>query len=341
VGRAAGRRAHEPGRGDNPAIRREDEAGIVGSVYYRQRNAIGRENRLDVYAGIDGIYASITEGDPQKDANYTRLEVEARQWASYYREGYYDGDDFTPTAVFDHTFWKARLSYSTQLSETIRGEAGPFFGQHSFDRSSRTPAAYQLPDDHNVYGVHVRVEDSTLQYDKRTLLPQAGYLASAWFEREWNDSSADIGFAGNRQSMPEAVWRGGGHLEYYVPYTNTGAFVLEADGAWFADNDYVQIHSTDKPVGEIWVDVRLDYRQLLGDYLTIKPGIRGQWIRLHDQLFQSSDDEFFYGAQLEVRLDLGESFSIPAGIQLLAEREPGVVFDEWGLSRGAPDLLGD
>jgi hypothetical protein len=89
------------------------------------------------------------------------------------------------------------------------------------------------------------------------------------------------------------------------------------------------------------VDVRLDYRQLLGDYLTIKPGIRGQWIRLHDQLFQSSDDEFFYGAQLEVRLDLGESFSIPLEYSYLQKREPGVVFDEWGLSRGAPDLLGD
>ena len=40
-----------------------------------------------------------------------------------------------------------------------------------------------------------------------------------------------------RQELPKSLWRVGGHLELYVPYTNTGAFVFQADGGWCAEDD--------------------------------------------------------------------------------------------------------
>ncbi|PIE25617.1 MAG: hypothetical protein CSA62_00775 [Planctomycetota bacterium] len=308
---------------ENKARFTTEETLPFGSVYYRQRSAFGQESRLDGYVGVDGIYGSITEGDPAKDARYSRIEFEAKQWASYHREGFYDGDDFVPTAIYERNYWKGRLSFAMQFTESIKGEAGPFFGQNRFDRNKQTPSGYKLPDGHNAYGFHFRAEDNTLQYDPRTLLPMAGYIATIWGEREWNDSSGDLGFGGRLRELPKSLWRAGAHLELYVPYTHTGAFIFQADGGWCAEDDYLYMHDAGKPIGEIWVDLRLDYRQLFGSFLSVTPGIRGQWVRLHDEFFGKSKNKFFFGFQLEARVDFSESWGISAEYSYLqnASRE--------------------
>lgn len=288
----------------------EDEIGPEGHVYIRQQKAFGRDARFDGYVGTDGAYVGLTEGDPQKTPGYSRLELFGRQWGHFIREGFYTSDDFVVVGSYRATDWRARLSFATRVSDTLRGEISGFYGRNSFDEYSKTDTAFTIPDDYSAYGVTLTVEDNTVQFDRQSLLPYRGYVLTAWITREWNDSDRLFGIVGRESSLPSAVLRGGAHLDWYLPYTNSMTFIATVDGAIAPEDDRIWIYDASKPVGEIWVDGRLDLRLLLGGPFTFTPGVRAQWVRIDDQFATTTDDKFFFGAQTALRADFSENFAL-------------------------------
>jgi hypothetical protein len=307
----------------------ESQVSWDGHVMFHEGKFLERDGRLDVYAGKDGAYAGVTEGDPNASRGYSRLEVFGRQWGQFIREGFYQGDDFIPVGVYEHRDWQARLSFATQLSQSLRGEAFTFYGQHKFDPNSQTNPAYTLPDDYSVYGFGAIVEDNTLQISKRTNLPEQGYLLSVWITQEWNDSERLFGITGNESELPKSVLRGGAHLEWWLPHSANGTFAIVVDGAFSPEEDRLFIYDAAKPVGQIWVDGRLDYRFLLSDLISVRPGVRAQWVRIADEFATGTDDEFFFGAQAELRLDFSANFALTAWYSYLTNQsQPPVNLDE-------------
>lgn len=289
----------------------EDEFGPQGHVYLRKEGAFGREGRLDAYVGTDGIYAGLTEGNPTTAKGYSRLEIFARQWGHFVREGFYASDDFVPVGLYESRDWRARLSFATQMSPTLKAEIAGFYGQHDFERNSQTDPNFTIPDDYSSYGVTLIFEDNRVQIDRNTLLPYQGYLVTAWITREWNDSERRFGITGRESRLPSAVLRGGAHLEWYLPYTNMLTFIVSGDAGIGPDDDRVWIYTaTNKPVGEIFVDGRLDLRFVLSDLFTVTPGVRAQWIQIADQFASSEETELFFGAQVGLRADFSESLAL-------------------------------
>ena len=310
--------------GEDEARQVESVTGFQGHAYLRQTQFMGRQARFDAYVGRDGFYAGLTEGDPRTSPGYSRIEFFGRQWGQFGREGFYDGDDFIPVGLYEATDWTARLSFATRFAETLRGEVGGFYGQRKFERYSRTASQWRNPDDYSVYGVHIILEENRLQLDTVNGLPTKGYLLSALIEREWNDSNELFGITGRESSLPSALIRGYGHLEYYFPYTNSGTWVVQVDASISPEDDRVHIYDSSKPIGRIWVDGRVDYRLQIGDTLSVIPGARVQWIRLADEFRTGDTDEIFFGAQVELRADFSQDFAIALNYSFLSNesREP-------------------
>ncbi len=282
----------------------ETRASVDGHVYYRQQQAFGRQNRFEVYVGRDGAYVSLTEGDPKVDKGYTRLELFGRQWGNYIREGFYQGNDFVPVGLYESRDWRVRLSLASKFSGSIRAEGMAYYGKNAFKPYSRTNPAFTLPKDYSVYGIETIVEDNTLQLDRQTGLPYQGYILAAWFQIERTTSDDEFGLTGRLSSLPDQVIRGGGHLEWYFPYTNTGTFILTADVGLSPDGDRVVMYEPTKPLGQWWGDGMFEFRFLLGDIFTITPGVRVQYSRIFDQFAAAAEDKIFFGGQLRVRANL-------------------------------------
>lgn len=316
--------------GSDDARGAEDALAADGHVYWRKTQAFGRQGRMDTYIGRDGAYWGLTEGDPAGQGGYSRIEVFGRQWGQFVREGFYRSDDFVPVGQYKMRDWRARLSFATRFAQSLRGEIGGFYGRNKFSRYKRTATAYRLPDNYAVYGASALVEDNKLQIDPSSSLPSQGFLLAAWVEREWNTSDNIFGIAGRESALPSAVVRGGGHLEWYFPYTNTGTWIFEADAGVSPKDDRVQIYDASKPVGQIWVDARIQYRLLLGSTLSIIPGLRAQWVRITDEFNTKRTDELFFGAQVEVRADFSENLAVAFEYSFLSNesREPVFFHDD-------------
>ncbi len=312
------------GSGTDQTRLREDLYGLDGHVYYRQAQAFGRRGRLDAYVGRDGAYAGLTEGDPKTDKGYSRIELYGRFWGAFEREGFYDGNDFVTTGSYRRRDWRARLSFATTVARGLRGEVGAFYGRNDFDAYSRTPANFKVPGSYKVYGFSLVAEDNKIEIDPQTLLPFRGSLLTLWAEREWNDSSDTFGPLGNRTSLPSTVIRGGGHLEWYFPYSNTGTWILTADGGLTASDDRIRIYDAGKPIGRLYADLRIDYRILLSDLITLRPGGRLQWIRIDDEFGTTTQSKIFWGVQAELRFDFSESLALRIDYSFLTNesREP-------------------
>jgi len=302
----------------------EDTFGFGGHVFYHQERAFGRQGALDAYAGRDGAYVGLTEGDPSQQRGYSRLELFGRQWGQFIREGFYRSGDFVPVGLYRNTDWRARLSFATQFAQSVRGEIGAFYGQNRFKTYSRTDPAFTIPDDYNVYGFHVILEDNKLQVDPVTYLTTQGYVLSVLVEREWNSSNRLFGIAGRQSALPSAVVRANAHLEWYFPYTNQSTWIITVDGSISPEDDRIRIYDASKPVGETYLDGRIDYRILLGDKLSVTPGVRAQWVRIRDEFGTTKTSEFFLGGQVEARFDMSESLAITLEYSYLSNesREP-------------------
>jgi len=302
----------------------DDVYGLDGHVYYRKAQPFGRQGRMDLYVGRDGGYAGITQGDPSAGKGYSRVEVYGRQWGGFEREGFYQNDKFQTVGGYRIRDWRARLSFATNVAQGVRGEIGAFYGRNEFARHGRTAQAFKLPSDYKVYGLSLIAEDNKLEIDRRSLLPFRGSLLTVWIEREWNDSNDSFGITGRESSLPSSVIRGGGHLEWYFPYSNSGTWVLNVDAGMTAEDDRIHIYDASKPIGEWYVDSRLDYRILLSDLITLRPGTRVQWVRIADEFGTTTESKIFWGGQVELRFDFSESLAITAEYSYLTNesREP-------------------
>ena len=102
-------------------------------------------------------------------------------------------------------------------------------------------------------------------------------LISLGCSKNLADSERLFGITGNETELPKAVLRGGAHLEWWLPHSANGTFAVVLDGAMSPDDDRLFIYDAAKPVGQIWVDGRLDYRFLLSDLISVRPGVRAQF----------------------------------------------------------------
>lgn len=311
----------------------EKDYNLQGQAYYRSSKPFGREGRLEVYAGRDGAYASLVDGNPDApNKGYSRIEIHGRPWGAFQREGFYDGDNFQAVGFYRMKDWRVKASFATNFAKGLKGEAGAFYGHNSFSRSSQTAPGFTIPPGFKVYGFNAHIEDNGIQIDQQSHLPQKGALFSIWIEREWNDNNDAFGTLGNETSLPAAVMRGGGHMEYYAPYTTNGTWVLSADAAMAAEDDRIFINDAGKPIGKMWVDGRIDYRLLLGDHLTLTPGFRAQWVKVAGQFGTGTDTKFFFGGQVELRYDFAESFALTAEYSYLSnESRSPISFTKDGL----------
>ena len=302
----------------------EDSDGFDGHVFVRKNNVLSNSDRVDAYIGRDGFYASLINGDPVRQPGYTRFEFHGRQWGHFIREGFYQSDKFIPTGFYNAKDWRARILFATTIQEGFKGEFGPFIGNNEFSRNEQTDNNFVIPDDYTTYGVSLRLEENKLSTDPASYLPQKGFLLSLWMDREWNDSNVQFGSLGRRSSLPSVITRGGAHLEYYIPQTQTGTIIINADAAMSPDDDRIQIYDSSKPIGETFVDIRVDYRILLSDSWSFIPGIRGQWVSVADEFNTSTDSEIFWGVQAALRYDPSSSFAIVAEYSFLTNesREP-------------------
>lgn len=326
----AGAQAGFPAGGKSTARSAEDAMAFDGHVYWRKSQAFGRQGRFELYAGRDGAYVGLTEGDPRQSSGYSRIELFGRQWGQFVREGFYQSDDFVPVGQYKMKDWKARMSFATRFAETLRGEIGGFYGKNSFTRYKRTASSYRIPSNYSAYGVSALIEDNKIQLDPSSSLPSEGALLSVWVEREWNNSNDLFGITGRESALPSAVVRGGGHLEWYFPYTNSGTWVLEADAGVAPKDDRIWIYDASKPIGQIFVDARIGYRLMLTDTLSIIPGVRAQWIRLADEFNTKKETELFFGGQVEFRADFSESLALSLEYSYLSNesREPVLFHDD-------------
>lgn len=308
-----------------PANGAEDEIGWDGHVYYHQDQFGGRPAVLDVYAGRDGAYASVLEGDLFGQETQSRLEVSTRYFP-FYREGFYNGDNFIPTGRYEGTDYTVALSLASQVAEGVRVEAGAFYRRMSFDTNSDTaPGQYTIPDDHNAYGGRLFLEQSTLVLDRVTGRPEQGFILTIGVEREQNDSSATFGRLNQfERRLPSGLWRGFGHLEWYFRQNAGLIWLVEVDGSVSDKEDSIYNYDAQKPLGHTWIDGKLGLRVELGDSFWVTPNVRGQWIRILNQTASSTDEEFFFGGGIDLGLDLGDSFSIVGEYSYLENpsREP-------------------
>jgi len=303
------------------------EFGIDGHAFLHQNKNPSGGPSIDAYVGRDGAYFGWREGNLQTQRGYTRFEVHGRQWGNFVREGFYNSDNFVPVGSYRMRDWRASLSFATTIGEGIKAEFGGFYGQNQFDRYGDTSPSYTIPENYNVWGVSIKAEENKLEVDPQTNLAFRGSLFSLWADREWNDNNGLFGTAGRETSLPAAVIRGGGHLEYYAPYTNTGTFILQVDGAVAPDDDRVWIYDASKPVGQIYGDLRVDYRWLLSNTLTFRPRFQVQYIKIANEFSTSTDNKFFVGGGAELRFDASESFAIVLEYSYLSNqsREPVLI----------------
>ncbi|MEZ5988987.1 MAG: hypothetical protein R3F30_07660 [Planctomycetota bacterium] len=296
--------------GEDPVRYVENSLVFDGSAYLRTKNPITGQGRLDAYVGRDGFYGSIIDGDPKTAKNYTRFEVFGRQWASFIREGFYQGDDFIPVGMYDYRWWKARMLLAANVTEGLKGEMGVFYGQNAFDRNGQTSGSYTIPDDHAVYGFEVLGEENRLEVDPATRLPYKGYTFSGWITQEWNDSQQTFGIVGRESRLPKSLIRGGAHFEYYMPASDTTSWFITGDGMISPKDDRITIYDPWKTQGRWWIDGTFELRWLLGDHFSLQPGVRVQYLRLADEFGTSEENKFFWGGQVRTRWDPSESVAV-------------------------------
>jgi hypothetical protein len=306
----------------------ESKLGLDGHVYYRTDQFGGRETTLEAYGGRDGVYLAGKDNLLLGAGNQTRLELSGRLWP-FWREGFYRDGDFVPTGRYEGRDYGALLGLSREADEGLRIELAAYWRRFSFDRNDDTAPGYVIPDDFDAYGPRVTLEHNTLTLSRQTGRPEQGFIATIAAEREWNSSDATFGVTGTYTSrLPSAVWRGRAHLEWYAPQSDTGTWELRADGSWSHDNDRVYNYDAQKPQGSLWVDAEVGYRLDWGS-LALTPNVRGQFVRILDEVGASTDNEFFVGGGLRSQYDLGGSFSVLLEYSYLSNesREP-VGFDE-------------
>lgn len=293
-----------------PAAGFDDEVGLDGFAYLRESQVGGRESVLDAYAGRDGAYFGLKDDVLLGGGNQSRFEGWYR-FFPFYREGFYDGEDFTPTGRYESDEWGLQLSLGRDVGEGMRLDAGAFYKQLSFDRNEQTSSGYRIPGDYAAYGFKTWIEHNTLALSRVNGRPEQGFLATVAIEYELNDSDTLFGTVGIFESeLPSSVWRGEGKLEWYVPQGDSGVWEIWVRGAVSPDEDRVYTADTQKPIGHLWVDGTIGYRLELGSAFVLTPFAQLQYLQTLRESGVGSSKEFFYGGGVHMGLMLGNSIEL-------------------------------
>jgi len=160
-------------------------------------------------------------------------------------------------------------------------------------------------------------------------MPHDGYVVTVCGEREWNDSSNAIGTAGFSTTLPSAVWRVRGRLEWYLPSSDTTVFEVFANGGWHDEKDRLESSESQRPLGNQWVDAQLRLRFHAGTSVTLTPFVQGQYSRLLQEDGFGADKKFFFGAGAEAYFHMSEAFSLHAWYSWLDnENGPSISIDQ-------------
>jgi hypothetical protein len=310
-----------------PLLGLDDELSVDARLYYRDESFSSRRGTLEAYAGRDGIFGSFTDGKLVGDETVTRFEVRARPWM-FYRDGFYRDERLIANGFFDGEDYEGYIGFGREAQPGLYVELGPFYRKLDFSPSKLTPITYTVPDDYSAYGGRLYLEQSNAQLDRRRGLPREGYTVTVSGEREWNDSDAAFGTAGFSSTLPSAVWRARGRLEWYIPSADTAVWEVFAQGGWHDEKDRLQNVEGQRPLGNIWADAQLRWRIHLGQSWSVTPFFHGQYSRLLDETGFGSSKDFFLGGGAETYVHLGEALSIHAWYSFLDnDSRPSVRID--------------
>lgn len=292
-----------------PAAGLEDGLSWDGYIYYRDDDFGERQGTFVGYAGRDGIYAGLFDGQIVGDQTVSRIELRARPW-QFYRDGFYRGDNFVPNGLYEGADYEGYVGFGRDVSPGLFMEIGSYYRDHSFSATPLTAPSFTIPQDFAAYGVRVYVEQNTTQLDRRRGTPRDGGVLTLIAEQEWNDSSGQFGAAGFTSELPSQVWRVRGRYEWYVPSSDDSFWEVFLRGAWSDRKDRVQNFEAQRPIGHQWVDARLRFRMHFGDSWIVTPFAQGQWTRHVGSGGGSSSDEMFFGGGVESYLHFNEAFSL-------------------------------
>jgi hypothetical protein len=295
---------------EDQSVGREESMFADGFAYFRADRVTAYEFGLEAYAGRDGAVLSMQQDNMGEDgASGGRLELSARYFP-FYREGYYDGDDWVATGRYEGRDEGAYLGFTSVLGEGVILELGPFYRQYQFERTDATDVGYTIPEDYNTYGGRIYFEQSTLQLDNLYGLPKNGFQASIRVDYEQNDAEGDFGTVRWSSSLPSTIWRGALRLEWYFPTDGASVWEFRLDGEMNDRADRVHIYDAQKPIGETWADARLGYRLELGSGLFVTPFAQLQYTKTPNASGDSASDDFWIGAGGRFRFDLGDAMSV-------------------------------
>jgi len=301
---------HAEGRDDLNATRGlESEISWDAKAYFRDEQFAGRRGTLEAYAGRDGIFAGFTDGSLIGDDTLTRFEVHARPWM-FYRDGFYEADELRQGGFYEGSDYETYLGFGKEAQDGLYIEFGPFYRTLEFRRSDLTSPDYTIPDDYDAYGGRMYLEQRQVQMDRRLGMPQQGFVLTVIGEREWNDSSKSFGTSLNGTTLPSALWRARGRLEWYVPASDGLTWEVFASGGVQDERDRITNAEGQRPLGYEWGDGQLRLRWLVGSTLTITPFANLQYSKTVDEFGTGSNSDFFYGGGAETYWHLGDSLSV-------------------------------
>lgn len=305
----------------------DDEIAFDGSVLYHDEALAGRDGGLDVYGGRDGFLLGFREGDARGNDTVSRLQITSRIWP-FYREGYYDDGRFVPTGRYEGTDYEAYLGFGREAAQDLFVEMGPYYRRNQFESNEQTEPTYTVPGDYAAYGIRIFLEQNTVQIDRRTGMARDGYILTVLLEREWNDSDAEFGGLWT-SSLPSAVFRGRGRMEWYIPSGSESAFEIFASGAMADETDRIVNYDASRPQGHIYGDLQVRYRLPIGDWLSIAPFGHMQYAQAVAEDGSGGGDEFFFGGGAEAFVHLGDMVSLNAWYSYLDnESRPSVSIQE-------------
>ena len=100
----------------------EDTVSWDGHVYYRNEDFGERRGTVVGYAGRDGLYAGLFDGQIIGDQTVSRLEIKVRPW-QFYRDGFYRGDAFVPNGLYEGRDYDPEQFLSPQTVAQVTADA--------------------------------------------------------------------------------------------------------------------------------------------------------------------------------------------------------------------------
>lgn len=296
-------------------------------LYYRDEAFGSRKGTLAAYAGRDGIYGSYTDGKIVGDNTTTRFEVRGRPWM-FYRDGFYRDDKLVPNGFYEGSDYEGYIGFGKETNGLFI-EMGPFYRALSFRSSELTPVTFAVPEDFNAYGVRIYIEQAALQMDRKRGLPREGSVITLNGEREWNDSEGGIGSGAFVTTLPSAVWRVRGRLEWYIPGSDTTCWEVFAQGGWHDEKDRIQSSEGQRPLGNQFVDAQLRLRWSLSNSATLTPYFNAQYSHTLEEDGFDSDRLFFFGGGADLWIHFSDVLSMQASYSYLDnENRPSIRIDE-------------